>query len=117
MATDFRNGSDFPRRGRDEIEGFLWLARLFDKARAARDGTLHDYTFPCPIDRGVMDRWGITARMFSAALDNCETDAEILTWIRARVSDEHRAAANLWLLEARKTSLDALDAEEGVVLA
>jgi hypothetical protein len=117
MATDFRSGCDFPRRGRDEIDGFLWLARLFDKARAARLGTLHDYDFPCPIDRGVLDRWGITARLFDAALDTCETDGQLLAWLRPRVSDERRGEANRWLREERTSSLDLQDAEEGVVLA
>jgi hypothetical protein len=86
MATDFRSGRDFPRRAREEIDGFLWLARVFDKARAAQNETIHDYIYPCPMDRGVFDRWGITARMFNAALDTCDTDGEILAWIRARVT-------------------------------
>lgn len=117
MATDFRSGHDFPRRGRDEIGGFLWLARVFDKARASRDGTIFDYLFPCPIDRGVFDRWGITSRMFDAALDSCATDREILAWLRARVTDERRNEANRWLIEERAANLDKLDAEEGVVPA
>jgi hypothetical protein len=90
MPTDFRNSRDFPRRARHEIDGFLWLARVFDKARAAQDGTIHDYIYPCPMDRGVFDRWGITSRMFDAALDSCDSDDGILTWIRARVNDERR---------------------------
>jgi hypothetical protein len=115
--TDFRSGRDFPRRARHEIDGFLWLARVFDKARAAQNGTIHDYIYPCPMDRGVFDRWGITSRMFDAALDSCTTDEEILTWIRARVTDEHRDEANRWLLEERLSLLDRLDAEEGFVVA
>lgn len=90
---------------------------MFDKARAARNDTIHDYIYPCPMDRGVFDRWGITSRMFDAALDSCETDAEILTWIRARVTAEHRDEANRWLLEEKGANLDRLDAEEGFVAA
>lgn len=115
MGTDFRSGRDFPRRGREEIGGFAWLARLFDKARASQNETLHDYLYPCPIDRGVFDRWGITSRMFDAALDSCETDEQILTWLRARVPDERRNEANRWILEEKAAILDRLDAEEGIV--
>lgn len=115
MGTDFRSGRDFPRRARYELDGFLWLARVFDKARAAQNGTLHDYLYPCPMDRGVFDRWGITSRMFDAALDSCETDEEIVAWIRARVTNARRDDANRWLLEERVANLDRLDAEEGVV--
>ena len=31
MATDFRDGKTFPRRGRDEIDGVMWLRRVSDK--------------------------------------------------------------------------------------
>ncbi|HEV2740807.1 MAG TPA: DUF5069 domain-containing protein [Candidatus Elarobacter sp.] len=116
MATDFRHG-EFPRRGRDELDGYLWLARVFDKARAARDETIFDYIYPCPMDRAIFDRWGITSRMFDAALDTCQTDDEIVTWLRARVPDARRDEANRWLLEEKSGNLDRQDAEEGVVPA
>ncbi len=117
MATDFRSGRDFPRRGREEIDGFLWLARVYDKARAQRDGTIFDYIYPCPMDRGVFDRWGITSRVFDAALDSCQTDDEILAWVKARVPAERRDEANRWLLEEKMANLERQDAEEGVVAA
>lgn len=114
MATDFRNG-EFPRRGRDSLDGFLWLARVFDKARASAAGTIFDYIYPCPMDRGVFDRWGITARMFDAALDTCQTDDEILAWLKARVPAARRDDANRWLLDEKGANLDRQDAEEGSV--
>ncbi len=117
MATDLRSGHDFPRRGREEIDGFLWLARVFDKARAAKNGTLHDYIYPCPMDRGVFDRWGVTARVFEAALDSCATDAEIAAWLKARVPAARREEANRWLLEEKQANMDRQDAEEGVAVA
>jgi hypothetical protein len=116
MATDFRNG-DFPRRGREALDGYLWLGRVFDKARAARDGTIFDYIYPCPMDRGVFDRWGITARMFDAALDTCTTDDEIATWLKARVPSARRDEANRWLIHEKSMNLDRQDAEEGAVPA
>ncbi len=69
------------------------------------------------MDRGVFDRWGITSRMFDAALDSCDTDDEILAWIRARVTDQRRDDANRWLLGEKGANLDRLDVEEGVVPA
>jgi hypothetical protein len=117
VATDFRSGHDFPRRGRESIDGYLWLARVFDKARAARNGTIHDYIYPCPMDRGVFDRWGVTSRAFDSALESCTTDAEIVSWLKVRVSDEKRDDANRWLLEEKSANLDRQDAEEGVAVA
>jgi hypothetical protein len=117
MATDFRSGRDFPRRGRDEYGGFLWLLRAFDKARAAAAGTIHDYIYPCPMDKGVFERWGITSEQFDAALETHATDEAILAWLKERVSDRQRDAANAWVSVEKSANLDRQDAEEGAVTA
>jgi len=117
MATDFRSGKDFPRRGRESFGGYLWILRAFDKARAAADGTIYDYIYPCPMDKGVFERWGITSAEFDAAVSEHRTDEAILAWLEARVDAEHRDAANIWLLTEKHTNLDRQDAEEGVAVA
>ncbi|HXF35107.1 MAG TPA: DUF5069 domain-containing protein [Candidatus Acidoferrales bacterium] len=117
MATDFRSGRDFPRRGREEYGGYYWLLRVFDKGRASHLGTIHDYIYPCPLDKGVFERWGITPEQFDEAVRTCDTDEKILSWVRAHVSDEKRKTANEWVLVEKKPSLDKQDAEEGVVAA
>jgi hypothetical protein len=115
MATDFRSGKDFPRRGRTEYGGYLWILRAFDKARAAADGTIFDYIYPCPMDQGVFSRWGITAAEFDAAVAANRTDEAILAWVKAHVDDAHRDAANRWLEEEKSANMDRQDAEEGAV--
>ncbi len=117
MPTDFRSGTVFPRPGRDRNGEFLWLKRVFDKARAARNGTIFDYIYPCPMDRGVFDRWGITAKAFDAALDSCETDEAILAWLTARVPEARQRQANAWLLDEKVANLEKQDREEGVLAA
>ncbi|MDQ2858455.1 MAG: DUF5069 domain-containing protein [Candidatus Eremiobacteraeota bacterium] len=117
MATDFRSGKAFPRRGRDRAGDFAWLLRVFDKARAAADGTIFDYIYPCPMDQGVFERWGITAAEFDAAIASRRTDEAILEWLAARVDAAHRSAANRWVTIDKAANLDRQDAEEGVVAA
>jgi hypothetical protein len=117
MATDFRSGRDFPRRGREALGGFLWLARVFDKARAAANDTIYDYIYPCPMDRGVLERWGTTSAQFDEAIAVHKTDEEILAWVRGQVSDAGREAANRWLEQEKAANLDRQDAEEGVIAA
>lgn len=117
MATDFRSGKDFPRRGREEFGGYLWLLRAFDKGRAAADGTIFDYIYPCPMDKGVFERWGIDAAQFDAALATHRTDESILAWLSERVDDRQRDAANSWLTSEKSANLDRQDAEEGAVAA
>ena len=116
MATDFRSGTDFPRRGRDEYGGFLWLLRVFDKARAQAAGTIHDYIYPCPMDRLVFESWGITAAEFNEAIRAHTSDEAILAWLRAHVSDEARLRANRRLIEEKSANLDRQDAEEGAAV-
>ena len=94
MATDFRSGRDFPRRGREMFGGYYWLLRVFDKARAARGGTIHDYIYPCPIDREMFEHWGITADAFDAALATCDSDELILSWLEGNVGPLRRDVAN-----------------------
>jgi len=115
MATDFRSGKAFPRRGRDAHGGYLWLLRVSDKARAAAAGTIHDYIYPCPMDAGVMEFWGITPAEFDAAIAVHTSDDELRAWLDTRTTPERRDAANRWLLEEKSSNLDRQDREEGVV--
>jgi len=69
------------------------------------------------MDRGVFDRWGVTARAFEAALETCTTDAEIAAWLKARVPAAKRDEANRWLIEEKAGNMDRQDAEEGVAVA
>jgi hypothetical protein len=117
MPTDFRDGKTFPRRGRDEADGFMWLWRVFDKARASADGTIFDYIYPCPMDQGVLERWGLTPEQFDEAVRAHRTDEAILAWLKQHVSAEQGATANRWLVETRSENLDRQDREEGAVAA
>lgn len=117
MATDLRSGTDFPRRGRDTLDGYMWILRAFDKARAAADTTLHDYIYPCPMDKGVFQRWGITVNEFDSAVREHRTDEAILAWLHTRVDAAHRDAANAWLTGEKAGNLDRQDSEEGVAVA
>jgi hypothetical protein len=112
MATDFRDGKTFPRRGRESIDGVLWLARVSDKARAAAAGTIHDYIYPCPMDQGVMERWGITAQQFNDAIRTHASDADLLRWLRERTTDAKIDAANRWLVDEKIENLERQDREE-----
>jgi len=112
MPTDFRDGRTFPRRGRDALGDFLWLARVIDKGRAAAAGTIHDYIYPCPMDLGVFKRWGVTAAEFDVALRQHSSDETLLQWLSTRVKPSKRDTANRWLLQERRGNLDAQDREE-----
>lgn len=114
MPTDFRDGKTFPRRGREKIAEFMWLARLADKGRAKLAGTIHDYIYPCPIDRGMLEAWGVSVPEFEAALAQHTSDAALRDWLAGCVPAGRREAANAWLVAERSENMDRQDAEEGV---
>ncbi len=93
----------------------LWLLRAADKGRASAAGTIHDYIYPCPMDQGVMQRWGITPAEFDEALEGNATDELVYDWFTRRVDEQHVRAANEWLLGERTENLDRQDAEEVAV--
>jgi hypothetical protein len=115
MPTDFRDGKTFPRRGREATGDALWLLRAADKGRALAAGTIHDYVYPCPMDKGVMERWGITPAEFDEALRRHPTDETLYAWFTERVTPQRVGTANAWLLSERTENLDRQDAEEGAV--
>jgi hypothetical protein len=114
MPTDFRDGKTFPRRGREAIGDALWLLRVSDKGRAAAAETIDDYVYPCPMDRGMLERWRIAPSEFDEALQRYSTDEEVFAWFSERVRPEDIRRANEWLLKERIENLDRQDAEEVV---
>lgn len=112
MPTDFRDEKTFPRPGRAALGEYLWLARVFDKARASAAGTIHDYIYPCPVDQGVLERWGSSPEEFNQVIAIHRDDESILKWAQAAIPAERRAAANEWLVSERIENLDRQDREE-----
>ena len=90
----------------------LWLARVYDKARAAAAGTIFDYIYPCPMDQGVMERWGVTPDEFNDAIKTHTTDESILAWLTGRTSPDRIRTANDWLVKDKIENLDRQDSEE-----
>lgn len=113
MPIDFRDGTTFPRRGREALGDFLWLGRVIDKARATANRTQDGYIYPCPMDRAMFQRWGVSLREFTTAIGEHADDAQMLSWLSERVTADHKRAANEWLLR-QDDALNRHDAEEGV---
>lgn len=65
------------------LDGYAWLPRMIDKARAARAGTLGDAVHPCPVDRRTLKHLGVAFEDFSAIIGRTETDEQVLAELRA----------------------------------
>jgi mannose-6-phosphate isomerase-like protein (cupin superfamily) len=65
------------------LDGYVWLPRMIDKARAKRAGTLGDAVHPCPVDRRTLKHLGVRYADFRAIIGRTETDEEVLAELRA----------------------------------
>lgn len=72
--------ASYPRSPRQELGGYVHLARMIDKARASRAGKLGEYIYPCPLDRVLLEFLGITPERFAEAAG--KRDEEIVEWVR-----------------------------------
>jgi quercetin dioxygenase-like cupin family protein len=84
---------EVPRGTRVELEGYAWLPRMLDKARATLAGTAGDYQFGCPIDHTCMARLGITPELFLDLAARHHDDHSLLRALRAHGIP---AAAEAW---------------------
>jgi Domain of unknown function (DUF5069) len=116
MPSDFTDGKTFPRRGREKAGDAMWLLRVSDKGRASAAGTIYDYIYPCPMDKGMLERWRVTPAEFDEALRRNPSDEQLVKWFFERVRPEDIRAANEWLVTERLENLDRQDAEEGAVV-
>jgi hypothetical protein len=101
-----------PRSGREQLMGFAWLGRAADKARAKQAGTLDDYISLCPLDKGFLQRAGITEDTFLELIAQGVTDEELASYFERHVAPAARNAANRWVLVDMAGHLDAQDREE-----
>ena len=102
-----------PRSGRELLGRYTWLARLADKVRADHAGTPGEYIAYCGLSTGFLDRAGVSVDDFDQQIRDGATDADLVRYFDAHVTDARREAANAYVLDDMKSHLDKQDAEEG----
>ncbi len=66
-----------------ELEGYAWIPRMLDKARATLAGTAGSYLFGCPVDHTCMARHGITPELVLDLAARHADDHAVLMALRA----------------------------------
>src|SRR5690242_15699779 len=72
-----------PRELTEELEGYAWLPRMLDKARATLAGTAGRYEFGCPVDHTCMARLGIEPELALDLAARHADDHDVLDALRA----------------------------------
>ncbi|TKB94401.1 MAG: DUF5069 domain-containing protein [Nitrospira sp.] len=87
---------DFPRSMREKMAGYVHLARMIDKCRAALARTEGEYIYPCPMDDRLMEFAGITADQFTAAVKANPADDAVAKWFTQAAKTHSPAELDAW---------------------
>jgi hypothetical protein len=64
------------------LDGYAWLPRMIDKARAKRRGDIGSIVHPCPVDKRCLARLGVSFSAFTEIVAVSKTDEEVLAGLR-----------------------------------
>lgn len=70
-----------PRSPKEQLGGYVILARTLDKCRALLWGNIGEYHFDCPLDNMLFGWKGIKGDEFKAAVENGASDDEMVEWV------------------------------------
>ncbi len=78
---------DMPRSPYASLGGIVFLPRAIDKARAEAAGTLGEYVSRRGFSTELLDFLGLDVDGFHDAVRANDTDAEVLTWVEANMTE------------------------------
>ncbi|MFL6589799.1 MAG: DUF5069 domain-containing protein [Chthoniobacterales bacterium] len=91
-----------PRSPRCRLGGYVILARLLDKGRAAIAGKNGEFTYDAPMDQHLKEFMGLDFPALKEQLATGAGDGEILAWVNANAKPPRAA----WEIEAWSTFME-----------
>ncbi len=85
---------NFPRSPYDMNAGVVMLPRTTDKAKAFNEGTLGEYHYNCPLDKAVLEFFGISAEKFAKKVKELKTDEKIAEWLSGKKTQKEKDTFN-----------------------
>jgi hypothetical protein len=85
----------FPASPKEVVGGYVHLARMRDKARAKAAGSVGEYSYPCPLDKGLLEFMGITPEAFTEAAQK-KSDEELLAWVKQNAVHKSADEVKKW---------------------
>ncbi len=86
----------YPRSVHDKWLGIVQLGRALDKAKAKASGNLGEYSYDCPMDKGVFEFLGIDAEEFFGVVKNASSDAEIEAYAKKFIDKKSPDEIDQW---------------------
>lgn len=105
-----------------ELDGYAWIPRMLDKARATLAGTNGSYMFGCPVDHTCMARLGVGPELVLQLAGRYAEDREVLealrrhgipsareAWFDAPALEDELQALDLYVRVRRREHLPVID--------
>jgi len=105
-----------------ELEGYAWIPRMLDKARATLAGTNGSYMFGCPVDHTCMARLGVGPKLVLELAGRYADDRDVLealrrhgipaaneAWFDAPAVEDELQTLDLYVRVRRREQLPASD--------
>jgi len=75
-----------PRSVNEKMLGIVQLARTTDKAKAVVSGLIGEYSYDCPMDKGLFEYLGMDAKAFLNTVKGAKDDSEIEAYAQIFIS-------------------------------
>jgi hypothetical protein len=85
-----------PRSPRLRIGGYVLLARMADKGRAALNGTVGEYHFNCPVDNLLFSFKGLKGEDVQQVLASGKSDDDVAAWITSNGTRKSPEEIKAW---------------------
>lgn len=86
----------YPRSVREKWLGVVQLGRALDKGKAKAFGSLGEYSYDCPMDKGVFDFLGMDGEEFFNVIKNAKSDAEIEAYAKQFIDKKSPEEIERW---------------------
>jgi hypothetical protein len=85
-----------PASPRTRVGGYVILARMADKGRAALAGTIGEFHFDCPLDNFLFGFKGVKGSDVQAQIAAGATDEQIAEWLNANGTKKTAEEIKAW---------------------
>ncbi len=85
-----------PRSPRQRLDGYVIMARMIDKGRAAVNGTVGEYHFNCSLDNTLFSFKNVKGDEVRRLLAQGATDEEIVAWFKTHGIERTPAEIKTW---------------------
>lgn len=79
---DLTKPGNYPRSGRELVDGIAFLGRTIDKTRAHLAGTIGEYIAERGLSNRVYELFGVTFPQFAEGVRQSVDDAGVVAWLK-----------------------------------